>query len=403
MKQRNPKLCIAVVVLPALIMILYGSFNMRQEIITFTSPTKNSETSFPANYSFRHMFNLSIENEEDEFTAAMIRHREKNRYGKMKTYRVSDSYSKFQVNDSLSCWEDSKFKGTFEANCNFVKKYPIGDSGPYLQELGLARDFFDFPNPRIPVIVTAASSNHFMEVQAQMQNLHSVVFPKYKNVKFIFYDIGLSENETEMVKKHCRCEYRLFPFEKYPEHVRILKGYTFKPLIAQIVLNEYGFVLWIDASIRYLTGDLDSLFEMAMKDGIKIISGGFGVGYRTDPATFKSLREDPCLFADKNEIQTGFFLIYRTRFTIETIMRPWVSCALTSGCVYFPGSQDRISCVNQRGLGFCHRFEQSVMSIILWRLYHADFWGVLIPGKFFDVQRDQTARYFESLDKKNIV
>ncbi|KAL3883571.1 hypothetical protein ACJMK2_029822 [Sinanodonta woodiana] len=378
MKQRNSKLFITLFVFSALIMILYGSFNLLRDMTTFMSPETNSAANVSGKYTFTSMFNLSIENEEDEFSAAMIRHREKNRHGQMKTYVVSDSYSKFQVNDSLSCWEDSKFRATFEANCNFIKKYPIGDSDPYLKELGLARDFVDSQNPRIPVIVTAASSNHFLEVQAQMQNLHSVV------------------------KKHCRCEYRLFPFDKYPEHLKILKGYTFKPLIAQIVLNEYGFVMWIDASIRFLTGDLDSLFEMAMKDGIKIISGGLGVGYRTDSATFKFLREDPCLIADKNEIQTGFFLIYRTRFTIETILRPWVSCALTSGCMYFPGSQERISCVSQRGLGFCHRFEQSVMSIILWRLYHADFGRVLIPEKFFDVQRDQTARYFESLEKKNI-
>ncbi|KAL3883566.1 hypothetical protein ACJMK2_029818 [Sinanodonta woodiana] len=400
MKERNQKYFIALFVFSALAMILYGLYINRQDITIFTSPEKKSEPNFPTNYTFTPVFNLSIENEEDEFTAAMIRHREKNRTGQMKTYVVSDSYSKFQVNDSLSCWEDSKFKGTFDANCNVVKKYPIGDSGPYLQELGLARDFVEFLNPRIPVIVTAASSNHFMEVQAQMQNLHSVVFPKYKNVKFIFYDIGLRENETEMLKKHCRCEYRLFPFDKYPEHLKILKGYTFKPLIAQIVLNEYGFVMWMDASVRFRTGDLDSLFELAMKDGVKIISGGLGVGYRTDPVTFKFLREDPCLFADKNEIQATFILIHRSRFVIETIMRPWVSCALTSGCMYFPGSQDRISCVNQKGLGFCHRFDQSIMSIILWRLYHADFGRALMPERFFDVQRDQTARYFESLEKK---
>ncbi|KAL3883569.1 hypothetical protein ACJMK2_029821 [Sinanodonta woodiana] len=398
MKQRNQKRFIAVFVFSTPIMMLYSSYIILQDMTTFVSPEKKSETSFPGNYTFTTMFNLSFENEEDEFSAAMIRHREKNRHGHMKTYLVSDSYNTFQVNDSLSCWEDSKFKGTFEANCNFVKKYPIGDSGPYLQELGLASDFVDSPNPRIPVIVTAASSNHFLEVQALMQNVHSVVFPKYKNVKFIFYDIGLSVNETEMVKKHCRCEYRLFPFDKYPEHLKILKGYTFKPLIAQIVLNQYGFVMWMDASVRFRMGDLDSLFQMAMKDGVKIISGGLGVGYRTDPGTLRFLGEDPCLFADKNEIQATFFLIYRTRFTIETIMRPWVSCALTSGCMYFPGSQERISCVNQNGLGFCHRFDQSIMSIILWRLYHADFGRILIPGTFFDVQRDQTARYFESLE-----
>ncbi|KAK3585676.1 hypothetical protein CHS0354_020242 [Potamilus streckersoni] len=372
-------------------------------MVPFTSSRKNSETSFPAGYPSINKLNLTVENVDDEFSTPITHHTEKNKQRRMKIYSVSDRYRKFGIKDSLSCWEDSKFLGSFEENCNFIKKYPIGDSMPYLQELGLAGDFVDFTNPKIPVVVTAASSNHFLAVQALMQNLHSVVFPKYNNLKFIFYDIGLNENEKDMVKKHCRCEFRSFPFEKYPEHVKILKGYTFKPLLTQTVLNEYGFVMWMDASIRLRTGKLDSLFNTAIKDGVKIIEGDLGVGYRTDPATFKFLREDPCFFTDKNETQTGFFLIYRTRFTIETIMRPWVSCSLTSGCMYFPGSQNRINCVNPNELGTCHRFDQSVMSIILWRLYHADIGRVYIPGAFFEVHRSQTARYFEYLEKKNKV
>ncbi|KAK3585678.1 hypothetical protein CHS0354_020245 [Potamilus streckersoni] len=397
-EKRNQKLFATLLVFSALIIILYAIYFIQQNM---TITNKSSEASFPANYAVIPKFNLSIEDREDEFSAAMTRLKEKNGHGKMKTYRVSNSYSKFEVNDSLLCWEDSKFRETFEENCHLIQTYPIGDSGPYLKELGIAKDFVSFPNPKIPVLVTAASSNHFLEVQALMQNLHSVVFPKYKNLKFIFYDIGLKENEKEMVKTHCRCEYRSFPFEKYPGHVKILNGYTFKPLITQTVLNEYGFVMWMDASVRFRTGELDSLFQMAIKHGVKIISGDLGVGYRTDPKTFKFLREDPCLFADKKEIQATFFLLYRTRFTIETIMRPWVSCALTSGCMYFPGSQSRISCANQNGLGFCHRFDQSVMSIILWRLYHADIGRVYIPETFFNIQRNHIARYFESLEKKN--
>ncbi|KAK3585682.1 hypothetical protein CHS0354_020248 [Potamilus streckersoni] len=397
-EKRNQKLFATLLVFSALIIMLYAIYFIQQNM---TITNKSSEASFPANYAVILKFNLSIEDGEDEFSAAMTRLKEKNGHGKMKTYSASNSYSKFEVNDSLLCWEDSKFRETFEENCHFIQTYPTGDSGPYLKEIGLSRDFVDFPNFRIPVLVTAASSNHFLEVQALMRNLHSVVFPKYKNLKFIFYDIGLKENEKEMVKKHCRCEYRSFPFEKYPEHVKILKGYTFKPLITQTVLNEYGFVMWMDASVRFRTGELDSLFEMATKDGVKIIPGDLGVGYRTDPVTFKFLREDPCLFADKKEIQATFFMLYRTRFTIETIMRPWVSCALTSGCMYFPGSQSRISCANQNGLGFCHRFDQSVLSIILWRLYHADFGRVYIPETFFHIQRNHIARYFEYLEKKN--
>ncbi|KAK3585680.1 hypothetical protein CHS0354_020246 [Potamilus streckersoni] len=139
----------------------HGLYFIGQYLATFTSQRKDSEASFLAGYSFIPKFNPS----------------EKNKYGLMKTYPVSESYSKFKVKSLLFCRNDSKFRGTFEENCHFIQNYPIGDSGPYLQELGLAGDFVDFTNPKIPVVVTAASSNHFLEVQALMQNHHSVVFP----------------------------------------------------------------------------------------------------------------------------------------------------------------------------------------------------------------------------------
>ncbi|KAK3607186.1 hypothetical protein CHS0354_007101 [Potamilus streckersoni] len=361
----------------------------------------NSNISFRTSIISNCTYSLSVGIKVDEFCYSMSRQSEINGHRTLKTYSVSDSYGRFGVHNSLSCWEDNKFRETFEENLQFIHMYPYGDSIPYIQELGLTGPFMESSAIKIPVFVTAASSNHFLEVQAQIKNLHNIVYPNYINLKFIFYDIGLSETEKEMVKKHCRCEYRSFPFEKFPEHVKFLNGYTFKPLIAQIVLNEYGFMLWMDASVRFLTGKLDNLFQMAVKDGVKLILGGLGVGYRTDPLTFKYLGEDPCLYADKNEIEASFILLYRNHFTIETIMRPWVSCALTSGCMYFPGSQKRISCYNQKGLGFCHRFDQSIMSIILWRLYHANFGKVLIPGIFFDIQKENTSRYFESLEKKS--
>ena len=63
------------------------------------------------------------------------------------------------------------------------------------------------------IIASAASSNHFDEVQAMLQNLHKVVFPVIRNVKFVFYDLGLNSLQRSLMQKHCGCTVLSFPFE----------------------------------------------------------------------------------------------------------------------------------------------------------------------------------------------
>ena len=37
------------------------------------------------------------------------------------------------------------------------------------------------------------------------------------------------------VRKLCNCTVVKFPFEKYPDHVRVLKGYCWKPIIVKVI------------------------------------------------------------------------------------------------------------------------------------------------------------------------
>ena len=50
------------------------------------------------------------------------------------------------------------------------------------------------------IIVTAASSNHFGEVQKMFKSLHDVVYPTLKNFSVVFVDIGLSDKERKLVR-----------------------------------------------------------------------------------------------------------------------------------------------------------------------------------------------------------
>lgn len=49
------------------------------------------------------------------------------------------------------------------------------------------------------VFVTAASTNHFLESQALIKNLHENVFPLLTNYSFVYYDLGLTTEQRSKV------------------------------------------------------------------------------------------------------------------------------------------------------------------------------------------------------------
>ncbi|KAK3098891.1 hypothetical protein FSP39_024018 [Pinctada imbricata] len=234
----------------------------------------------------------------------------------------------------MACGDFSEtFPNSFEKNWEIVTNYRFVVPHGSLKELNLDTIGIEVLNnkvsdSKVPVIVTAASANHFEEVQGLIEMLMT----RYKGFKLIFYDIGLESNQVSVIKRHCKCEFRRFPFSKYPEYFRILRNYVWKPLIIQLVLIEYDFVMWMDASVRLNGSPLEELFEEARKTGIKILRGYGLIVKQTHLNTFKALEEKPCMFQGQ-ELQTTWIIVSRTNFTLRAIMKPWVSCALQYGCM----------------------------------------------------------------------
>ena len=233
-------------------------------------------------------------------------------------------------------------------------------------------DSSDNVKPAMPVLVTGASQNHFDEAQALFENIHLRLLFKYRNLKIIFYDLGLNSHSRKLLQKHCKCEVRTFDFKEYPRHVSALLTYTWKPIIIQLVLIEYSSVIWIDASIRFINPNFESFFFNSTDVGIKVLPGRGSIAHRTQLETFDYLGEDPCLF-DVPELETGVVMLIRNKFTLRYIMLPWVSCALTLGCMTHPCStwlHSGACTTKSPACGCCHRFDQSVLGIILTRLFH---------------------------------
>ena len=105
--------------------------------------------------------------------------------------------------------------------------------------------------------------------------------------------------------KYCKCEVRTFEFDQYPDRVKDLKGYTWKPIIIQIMLREYNFIIWNDASARYNGKQygLEKVFKDTRKHELQIMGGGMSsITSRISKNTFEVLKEYPFIFSNYVEI-----------------------------------------------------------------------------------------------------
>ena len=115
----------------------------------------------------------------------------------------------------------------------------------------------DFTPDDVPVIVTGSSSNHFNESLLSLENLKNVLISKLNftsKFRLVYYNLGLTPAEIEVIRRIFKVEMRDFPFEVFPEHVRNLSNFAWKPIIIRRMLYEEDFVMWVDTSIRFAEG-----------------------------------------------------------------------------------------------------------------------------------------------------
>ncbi|KAH7721571.1 hypothetical protein AAVH_10870 [Aphelenchoides avenae] len=80
------------------------------------------------------------------------------------------------------------------------------------------------------MVVTAASSNHFGELRGMVHSMQS----KYPDARFVVYDLGLTNEQRDDVRRWCNARYVSFDPGRYPPHVKNLLTYAWKPLIIAV-------------------------------------------------------------------------------------------------------------------------------------------------------------------------
>ena len=243
-----------------------------------------------------------------------------------------------------------------------------------LQEEGLARKKEYF------LIVSAVSSNHFMEAKDMIGSAQ-----KYLPTRLIvMYDLGLEENEREELRKFCNVELRRFEFEKYPPHFISWHMYAWKPIIIRKLLTqEADHLFWADASVRFVEDFETSLSKMD-KFPIKGHHREFDIIQVTHTGTLRYFNMTRESMQNVVGIDSEMVL-FKTSKVMMHILDLWCDCAMHEECIapqmaiLNPCKYNRVKKGSIRYIG-CHRFDQSALNIIIVKGYGTEVYKYILDS-----------------------
>lgn len=219
--------------------------------------------------------------------------------------------------------------------------------------------------------MTAVSSKDFWMFQGLVKQI-AEGNDKGMDLQLVVFDIGLYASEHQLMKKHCQCDVRKFDPSIYPHHVADFTNSAYRPILIQLILEEFGSAVWMDPDVRLQTvSDLTMLKYRGARNFFLWESSTYNavVAY-TNPDTFKYLNEKRCSFVDFGMLDTTTMVLYRTNETWMGVMKPWLKCSLNGDCIAPPNARNS-ECFHLRKPKWtgCHWYAQSVFSIILNRVF----------------------------------
>lgn len=161
---------------------------------------------------------------------------------------------------------------------------------------------------------------------------------------------------------------------------------------------EYKWVWWMDSSVRFTTNQLDRALDYSRVNSHLFFTYDvvLSIAEQTDIQTMKYLGEDTCKYRYYGEVEATFLLFYSDH-VIDILIDQWAACALNEACMAPPGTRKKLSCSTKKKWdGRCHRFDQSVIGILLRRLYHEqnDYPMIDKPLHIHVIKRGESVSYF---------
>lgn len=173
-----------------------------------------------------------------------------------------------------------------------------------------------------------------------------------RSYPLVLYDLGLTTDQRQWLEE--RHELRNFPFQQYPDHVRLERGtYAWKPIIvADLVSQTRGPVLWLDSATVVLS-PLDRIEQELERTGLYTPFGGGGP-IRVLPTALALTGVNPEL-ARLRTRASGVCAFDGRREWVRALTERWKQWALNSSIQAPPGARLAV-----------HQFEQALLSLLLY-------------------------------------
>ncbi|KAI8789134.1 hypothetical protein BgiBS90_009392 [Biomphalaria glabrata] len=211
-------------------------------------------------------------------------------------------------------------------------------------------------------IISALSSNHFMEAQGLI--------------------------------------YKIFS-----RFVSLLHCYTWKALIVNAHITKTNVLIWADTSVRFLQDpqSIRNIFSQVKTRGIQLGKGKKIVAHNTLASMFHYFQDEPCMYLKYNEAMSGMIVVNNDLLVRQAILEPWAACALNGSCMCPTERSDlhhivkASTCRTRKSLyqyGVCHRFDQSAISILIAKLYQEHYNHVVRNySEFWAIERNDRTPY----------
>ena len=219
-------------------------------------------------------------------------------------------------------------------------------------------------------VVGGVSDNHVDE----MRDMPSSIVAKMPERGILIYDLGLSAASIYEINTWCNVTVRSFRKDISADLVEAVFSMRWKPFILHSVMQEFGGVLYADASIRFK----QSINNIPLlQEGPGFV--GFGplgtspVGAFTHESTLKALGVARETVAKAEMVIGGIQIWLDVGSVRNVLMRQWMMCGFVKECMAPTGSAVHGCRFNETPTGRyigCHRYDQSAISVIMLKAYH---------------------------------
>lgn len=196
------------------------------------------------------------------------------------------------------------------------------------------------------------------------------------SVMVLVYDLGINYHQHHLIKAFCnetrKCLLKIFQYEDYPSHVKDLEIRSYRPIIIQEILRDYGTVLWMEPPEVLLTGQIFHLIKRAQDVGLMawtIKDPVSSLTYTKMLKHFKVRIED---YYFQESAKTSQLILFNTEKIHKELMLPWVKCALVEECISPTGAQNTACNYERRPLfkySGCHKYDMSAFNVILGKMF----------------------------------